>query len=193
MQKYRYKNYSFEAKINTFFRIEIYWCSLNIKTVLFQAIKFSRSTQFSSIWFIDRTLSGATTMGQSEPGSDVNEWVLRIPQSSSITGISTSDCLVSYTRTLAEMQSMYSTAPSDWVNDTWSKTKSNYIMTSVLFWDYQRSREWFSLYLNSEWLSAGPGKLVTLWILSLKPAFILITVKMTTWAIDYANCISVDE
>ena len=46
--------------------------------------------QFSSIWPIDRTLSGATTPGQSGPGSD------GLPQSSSITGTSPSDCLVSY-------------------------------------------------------------------------------------------------
>ena len=43
-------------------------------------------TQFSSIWPIDRTLSGATTPGQSGHGSDGNEGVLRIPQSSCITG-----------------------------------------------------------------------------------------------------------
>ena len=42
------------------------------------------------------TLSGATTPGQNGPGSDGNEGVLRIPQSSSITGTSPSDCLVSY-------------------------------------------------------------------------------------------------
>ena len=41
-------------------------------------------------------LSGATTPGQSGPESNVNEGVLRIPQSSSITGTSPSDCLVSY-------------------------------------------------------------------------------------------------
>ena len=34
--------------------------------------------------------------GQSGPGSDGNEGVFRIPQSPSITGISPSDCLVSY-------------------------------------------------------------------------------------------------
>ena len=38
-------------------------------------------------------LSGATSPGQSGPGSDGNERVLHIPQSSSITG---TDCLVSY-------------------------------------------------------------------------------------------------
>ena len=50
------------------------------KIVLFQTILFSISTQFSSIWPIDRTLSGATTPGQSGPGSDGNEGVLCIPQ-----------------------------------------------------------------------------------------------------------------
>ena len=41
-------------------------------------------------------LSGATTLGQSRPGSDGNEGVLCIPQSPSITGNSPSDCSVSY-------------------------------------------------------------------------------------------------
>ena len=62
----------------------------------YQVIQFSISTQFHSIWPIDRTLSGATTPGQSRPGSDGNEGVLHIPESSSITGTSASDCLVSY-------------------------------------------------------------------------------------------------
>ena len=95
--------------------------SLNIKTVLFQVIQFSISTHFSSIWPVDRTLSGATTPSQSGPGSDDNKGVLRIPQSSSITGTSQSDYLVSYPADLlagsypsAEVQSVYSTAPTDW-------------------------------------------------------------------------------
>ena len=50
------------------------------KTVLFQAIQFSMITQFSSIWPIDRTLSGATSSGKSGPGSGGNEGVLHIPQ-----------------------------------------------------------------------------------------------------------------
>ena len=41
-------------------------------------------------------LSDATTPSQSEPGSDGNKGVLRIPQSSSIIGTSPSDCMVSY-------------------------------------------------------------------------------------------------
>ena len=60
------------------------------KIVLFQVI------QFSSIWPIDNALSGATTLGQSGPGGDGNEGVLRILQSSSIIGTLSSDCLVSY-------------------------------------------------------------------------------------------------
>ena len=49
-----------------------------------------------SIWLFDRTLSGATTPGQSGPGSDYNEEVLHILQSFSITRASPSDGLVSY-------------------------------------------------------------------------------------------------
>ena len=50
----------------------------------------------SSIWPIARILSSATTPSQSGAGNDGNEGVLRIPQSSSITEASSSDCLVSY-------------------------------------------------------------------------------------------------
>ena len=88
------------------------------KTVLFQTIQFSISTRFSSIWPIDRNLSGATTQGQSGPGSDGNEGVPCILQSSSITGTSPSDCLVSYPGysfyPSAEKQFVYSTAPVHW-------------------------------------------------------------------------------
>ncbi len=70
--------------------------NLNVKTVLFQVIQFNISTQFSSIWNIDRTLSVATILGLSGPESNDNERVIHIPQSSSITGALSSDCLVSY-------------------------------------------------------------------------------------------------
>ena len=66
------------------------------KTVLFLTIQLSISTQFSSVCTIDRTLSGVTTLGQNEPESNGTEGVLRISQSSRITGVSPSDCLVSY-------------------------------------------------------------------------------------------------
>ena len=92
------------------------------KTFLFQTIQFSISTQFSSILPIDRSLSGATNPGQSGPGSDCNEGVLRIHQSSSNTRAPPSDCLVSYldhwlreSYPFAEKQSMYSVTHADWV------------------------------------------------------------------------------
>ena len=65
------------------------------------------------------TLPGATTPGQSGPGSDVNEEVLCIPESSNITGASQSNYLKSYEGYLlagsypsVKKQSVYSTAPS---------------------------------------------------------------------------------
>ena len=67
------------------------------KTVLFQNNSVLALVHFSSIQFIDRNLSGATTAGLSGPGSDGNKKVLYIRQSSSITEASPSDCLVSST------------------------------------------------------------------------------------------------
>ena len=68
---------------------------------------------------MDRILSGATTPDQRGHGSD------GIPQSSSITEASPSDCLVSYpgyslrgSYSSADMQSVHSTARADWVNGT---------------------------------------------------------------------------
>ena len=66
------------------------------QTVLFQKIQFSMSTQFSSIWPINRTLSGTTIPYLCGPGNNGNKGVLHILQNSSITGASPSDCLVSY-------------------------------------------------------------------------------------------------
>ena len=67
---------------------------------------------------MDRTLSGAATPGQSGPGSDGNEEVLCIPQSSSITVTSSFDCLMSCAgHSLWEgvlLQSVYIRAPDDW-------------------------------------------------------------------------------
>ena len=72
-------------------------------------------------------LSGATTLGQSGPGSNGNEGVLCIHQSASITGTSPSDCLVSYPGySLGEsypsekMQSVYSTALANWAKKGWN-------------------------------------------------------------------------
>ena len=66
-----------------------------------------------------RAPSGAIIPGRSGPGSNGREGVLRIPQISSITGTSPSDCFVSYpghelevgSYTSAEVLSVYSTAP----------------------------------------------------------------------------------
>ena len=84
------------------------------KTVLFQAIQFSVNMQFSSVWPIDWTQLGATTLGLSGPGSDGNEGVLHI------FGISPSDCLVSYpgqsSYPSAELQLVYSTTTANWAN-----------------------------------------------------------------------------
>ena len=49
------------------------------KKDLFQTIQFSICTQFSSFWHIDNTLSSATTLSPSGPGSNGNEGVLHIP------------------------------------------------------------------------------------------------------------------
>ena len=94
----------------------------------------------SSIWPIDLTPSGAATPGQSGPGSDGNKGVLCILQSSSITGISLSDCLVSYPGhslgefyPTADMQSVYSAASVDW-----PKVKSNPKWLLVLWYMVRR-------------------------------------------------------
>ena len=64
------------------------YIQLNDQTVLFQTSQFFTShllTSNISIRPIDRTQSGVTTPGQSEPVSDCNEGVLHIPPNSSFT------------------------------------------------------------------------------------------------------------
>ena len=57
------------SKIVLFQMIQFSICThFNVKTVLFQVIKFCINTQFIALRPIDRTTSGATTPGQSEPG-----------------------------------------------------------------------------------------------------------------------------
>ena len=72
-----------------------------------------------------RTLSGATTLDQIRPGSDGNEGVIGIPQSSSISEALQSDYLVSYpghslgeSYPFAEKQSVYSAAPAGWTSSS---------------------------------------------------------------------------
>ena len=76
------------------------------KTVLFQATQSIISTLFSSIWPVDRTLSGATTVAQSGIGNDGNKGVLHI------TGPSPSGSYPS-----VEKQLVYFTTP-DWLGKT---------------------------------------------------------------------------
>ena len=66
------------------------YSQLNVKTVLLPTIQFSISTEFSSIWPIDRTLAGVTTPDKSVLGSNGNEGVLQIPQNSCSTEVSPS-------------------------------------------------------------------------------------------------------
>ena len=73
-----------------------------------------------------------------EPGSEGNEGLLRIPQSSSFTGTSQSDCLVSYLGHLlmgsyssAEKQSVYSTALDD---------KAKWILSKHIYIERERDR-----------------------------------------------------
>ena len=90
----------------------------NCQKLLFQTIQFSINILFTSIQSIDRTLSGATIPGQSQPGRDDNKGILCIPQIPRITGASPSDCLLSYARNFlgefyhyAQKQSVYPATP----------------------------------------------------------------------------------
>ena len=82
---YTQKQFYFKQFSLAWIQIFVYTV-LNVKTDPFQVIQFSISILFSSIWPIDRTLSGATATRPSGPGSDGNKSVLLIPQSSCITG-----------------------------------------------------------------------------------------------------------
>ena len=96
----------------------------HILTVLFQTIPFSISTHFSSVWPIDRILSGATTPGQWGPRSDGNEGLLHILQSFR-DEVSPPDGLISYPRHSlgefyfsGEMLSVYFSVPVDLATST---------------------------------------------------------------------------
>ena len=65
------------------------------KQFYFKRIQFFTSTQFSSIWSIVGPYQ-MLSLRSEWLGSDGNERVLRIPLSSSVTGTSLSDCLVTY-------------------------------------------------------------------------------------------------
>ena len=94
---------------------------LNVKTVLFQTIQVIISTQFSSVWPIGRTLSGATTLDHVHLGVMAMKRYSAIPQTPALLEPHNQICLVSYPEhplgesyLSAEMRSVYSAAPVDW-------------------------------------------------------------------------------
>ena len=98
------------------------WCSSYWKGSLRGALDYSRQLNLSSIWPIHRTLLGSTTPGQSEPGRDNNERVLRKPKAPALLELHHQiiSCHNQDTRGewggyfYEEMQSVYSTSPADW-------------------------------------------------------------------------------
>ena len=88
----------------------------------FEINRTGRVALKKSYWTIDRTLSGAIALGQSGSGSDGNEEVLHIPQCSR--ALESNDLILYPGHALwcgsypfAEMQSLFSRAPTDWANN----------------------------------------------------------------------------
>ena len=82
------------------------------------------------IWLIDMTLSGATTLDESEFGSNGNEGILCIPQNSKI-GASPSNCLEPYPGHLlwqsypsAARQPVCYAAPANWAIMHFKQTRT---------------------------------------------------------------------
>ena len=121
----------------------------------------------SSIWPIGRTLSSASTPGQSEYGRNGNEGVLRILQISSslFNVISRTFFFGWWSFSSAEMQSVYSTSLDDWIG----------------------LRVWFWAYLSSALSMLFFG----VWIIKLLPS-LLISVNCALlieeiWLLIYRN------
>ena len=126
---------------------------------------------------MDRTLSGATTPGQSETESDDYKGVLRIPQSFSMTGGSPSDFLVSCPGYLfgesyssAEMQLVYSTTLPNWAMYEPRK------LTRTLNYAGNRQSCKFFIRPSSPWLSTN---FLIIFIIFVK--FLLIVVIEKHW------------
>ena len=98
----------------------------------------------SCIWAIDMTLSGATTPGQIQSGSNGNERVVNIPKHSR-TGVTPLDSLMSYTGHSLQggdlsypsvgMQSVYSTAPANW-------TLKNHAQNIFIYMTRETNNKW---------------------------------------------------
>ena len=122
------------------------YLQLNDQTVLFQTILFSVSHLFVHSLNVKQFLSGAATSGLSGPESNGNEGVLRISQNSRITGVSPSDCLMSFSDTSwrgsylsAEMPLVYSPSLANWAKVILNAT--SYEITDVqpptsCLWNY---------------------------------------------------------
>ena len=91
----------------------------------------------SSTWPTDRTLSGTTTLSQSGPGSDGNELVLCIPQSSSITRALTSECLMSYPRYWLVKRGSYPPAENKPIRKSFKKRWLSFITCIRIFSEIQ--------------------------------------------------------
>ena len=118
----------------------------------------------SSVWPIDRTLSGATILSQSGLGSNGNERVLCIFQSSSITGASPSNRLMSYQGHSLKwglplcrdaVGVFYSPNQLGWYSD-WNMIVTT-IKMRILVWIYQ-CIVIIILYIPGEVIQINPGK-----------------------------------
>ena len=74
----------------------------------YAVIQCNISTNYSSVWPIDKTLSGTTSPGQSGLSSDGNKGILHTSKSSSVTETSPSDCLVPYLQNALEGSKRFS-------------------------------------------------------------------------------------
>ena len=108
------------------------------------------STQFSFIWPKDRTLSGATTLGQSWPERDGSEGILHIPQSSRITEVSPSDCLVSYPGHFLGSGESYLSAEKQLVNSPPAADWATWFEKNLLFFIHRATNvnRMFKTFLN---------------------------------------------
>ena len=101
------------------------------KTVPFWTIQFSISTQFSSIWLIDRTLSGATTQARMNLETVAIKGYSAFPKAPALLELHHHMFSV-ISRTFggegggsypsAGKQLEYSTAPANWAIEDWSLT-----------------------------------------------------------------------
>ena len=101
-----------------FHTVEWFWVLLCFTNNSIKHQSFIHSLNVIQFYLIhSRTLSSATTLGQSGHGSNGNERIFHILQSSNTEAIPSND-LMSYSEhssySTAEMHSIYSTAPANW-------------------------------------------------------------------------------